>query len=160
MTISINPGSGPVSGTYLSRENARANMHHFIADLRNRGHSAQHEATGDEESHGRWLFVLTVNEHLHLVEIPGLPLSRVRFMAEPDQSAWDYPRLYVDGSSWLWKYALDIVASGPGNELPCPDGGVCGHSCQQVCFRVRSCGPLSGVYPDDQWPSQIREAHQ
>jgi hypothetical protein len=36
----------------------------------------------------------------------------------------------------------------------CPDGGACHHWCADgPCFRVETCGPLSGVFPDDQWPS-------
>lgn len=39
----------------------------------------------------------------------------------------------------------------------CPDGGKCHHACDpDVCFRVASCGPLSGVYPRDTWPKAIR----
>jgi hypothetical protein len=39
--------------------------------------------------------------------------------------------------------------------LGCPDGGVCHHSCSDSCSRVASCGPLSGVYPNDQWPPNL-----
>lgn len=34
----------------------------------------------------------------------------------------------------------------------CPDGGRCHHACRASCFRVRTCGPLSGVFPGDMWP--------
>lgn len=41
----------------------------------------------------------------------------------------------------------------------CPDGGVCHHWCADgPCFRVGSCGPLSGVFPGDQWPTALRAA--
>lgn len=41
----------------------------------------------------------------------------------------------------------------------CPDGGVCHHWCADgPCFRVGSCGPLSGVFPGDQWPAALRAA--
>lgn len=41
--------------------------------------------------------------------------------------------------------------------MQCPDGGTCHHHCgipafHGRCFRVESCGPLSGVYPNDDWP--------
>ena len=42
----------------------------------------------------------------------------------------------------------------------CPDGGTCHHSCTSVCYRVRCCGPLSGTYPGDRWPAEIRVAHR
>ena len=42
---------------------------------------------------------------------------------------------------------------------PCPDGGTCHHGCiEQVdwpCFRVLTCGPLSGVMPGDHWPPEV-----
>lgn len=38
----------------------------------------------------------------------------------------------------------------------CPDGGRCHHTCKEgECFRVRACGPLLGVYPDDRWPDEV-----
>jgi hypothetical protein len=42
----------------------------------------------------------------------------------------------------------------------CPDGGACHHECSYLeCFRVRSCGPLSGVFPQDQWPLEVSLEH-
>ncbi|MET9402659.1 hypothetical protein [Kitasatospora sp. NPDC002965] len=46
--------------------------------------------------------------------MPGLSLDQVRWMNEPDQNIWNYPRLFVDGSSWVWWYALGIC--GPGED--------------------------------------------
>lgn len=60
--------------------------------------------------------------------------------------------------------------------LTCPDGGTCHHDCAGEgdpitamivggthppgsCFRVRTCEPLSDVYPNDQWPPDILTAH-
>lgn len=41
----------------------------------------------------------------------------------------------------------------------CPDGGTCHHSCKMTeCFRVRSCSPLSGVYPSNEWPVRVKRA--
>lgn len=41
----------------------------------------------------------------------------------------------------------------------CPDGGTCHHECPGEsaisCSRVRSCGPLSGVFPGDRWPEDM-----
>lgn len=49
----------------------------------------------------------------------------------------------------------------PGDPLPgrCPDGGKCHHGCTTGCWRVSYCGPLSGVYPGDRWPADVRDAH-
>lgn len=39
----------------------------------------------------------------------------------------------------------------------CPDAGTCHHRCEpDQCFRVHTCGPLSGVFPDDVWPAALR----
>lgn len=48
---------------------------------------------------------------------------------------------------------------GSQAERGCPDGGTCHHACLRQCFRVQSCGPLSGVYPDNEWPEDIRRTH-
>lgn len=37
----------------------------------------------------------------------------------------------------------------------CPDGGKCHHGCARRCFRVLTAGPLSGVFPGDEWPQEI-----
>ena len=42
------------------------------------------------------------------IQMPGLPVDRVRFLDEDGQNIWDFPRLYVDDSSWVWKYALSV----------------------------------------------------
>lgn len=45
-----------------------------------------------------------------------------------------------------------------GGSDACPDGGTCHHACGHACFRVRTSGPLSGVYPGDRWPFEVRAA--
>lgn len=37
----------------------------------------------------------------------------------------------------------------------CPDGGRCHHACTESCYRVAHAGPLSGVFPGDEWPIEI-----
>ena len=47
----------------------------------------------------------------------------------------------------------------PGPQPPCPDGGTCHHACTRRdggCWRVAYAGPLTGVYPDDVWPDDVR----
>ena len=46
------------------------------------------------------------------------------------------------------------------DQKTCPDGGTCHHHCWRMCFRVLTCEPLSGVYPDDQWPAEVAAEHQ
>jgi hypothetical protein len=39
----------------------------------------------------------------------------------------------------------------------CPDGGTCHHGCAPgACFPVKTCAPVSGVYPGDVWPAAER----
>ena len=45
------------------------------------------------------------------------------------------------------------------NKKLCPDGGTCHHDCNDQCWRVGACGPLSGVYPDDDWPADVMDEH-
>jgi hypothetical protein len=40
------------------------------------------------------------------IDMPGIPLEQVRYMKEDGQNIWDFPRLYVDGDSWVWYYAV------------------------------------------------------
>jgi hypothetical protein len=42
--------------------------------------------------------------------------------------------------------------------MKCPDDGYCHHLCEAAekpCFRVRFCAPLSGVFPDNEWPVDV-----
>lgn len=42
----------------------------------------------------------------------------------------------------------------------CPDDGTCHHQCEIGCFRVEKCGPLSNVYPNDEWPDDVKVSHK
>lgn len=101
--ISINPGSGPVaSATY---ENALANMKVLAADAS--GYELT-EVVDSDRGDGRFKFFLCVGDRWHEVEMPGRPLHEVRWM-DSSQNIWGFPRLYVDGSSWVWKFAIDAL---------------------------------------------------
>lgn len=52
----------------------------------------------------------------------------------------------------------DAHKANPG-DLPCPDGGVCLHGCTAECFRVGTCSPLPGVFPNDRWPPVVLSQH-
>ena len=108
MRIVVNPGSGPVEGA--TEEHAQANIRHFLTDCDDGERAdrwrAVRYADGDLEGEGRYSFLLWRNNRCHLVAMPGLPLDQVRYIGEGDQRIGDFPRLYVDGSSWIWKFAL------------------------------------------------------
>ena len=55
-----------------------------------------------------------------------------------------------------------MTSSDPETAAPprtCPDGGTCHHWCAVLrpCFRVLCCGPLSGVFPGNVWPQDVRQ---
>jgi hypothetical protein len=99
--IVINPGSGPVSVS--TRENADKNMQKFLEDTE----SDSFEFTKEEED-GRFTYLLKKGSWTSEIMMPGLALDQVRYIGGPDQNIGDFPRLYVDGSSWVWKYARNV----------------------------------------------------
>lgn len=102
--VFINPGSGPVPNA--TAEHAAANMIAFVRDC------AVPElvvlALPQHRYEGRWPFLLwrCDTTRAHRIDMPGLPLHQVRYLRLPEQNPWDFPRLYVDDSSWLWQFAL------------------------------------------------------
>ena len=105
--IFFNPGTEPVEGATL--ENAEANMKQFISDS-SLADELVFERYGDnEDEDGRFRFYVYWKrcEAMRVsVDMPGWTLERVRYIGEPGQDIWDFPRLYVDGSSWVWEFAI------------------------------------------------------
>lgn len=107
MSIHINPGSGPVPAATV--ENASANAEAFAVDLRSAGIDVTDVTRAEAEDYGdgRFAYRLTTGDERTIeVQMPGLPLEQVRYVNAPDQDIWDFPRLYVDDSSWVWMFAL------------------------------------------------------
>ena len=100
--IVINPGSGKVSNT--TEENAIENIKHFITDCNVKGVRYIRIPELDDND-GRYTFLIWKDNCCFEIQMPGLPLARVRYMNE-GENPFEYPRLYVDGSSWLWCYAI------------------------------------------------------
>jgi hypothetical protein len=101
--VIINPGSGPVPRARFA--SANANMRTFLRDVNLKG--AQAEAVLPKvRDGGRFSFLIFYQKREVSVLMPGLPLARVRWMGS-DQDIWNFPRLYVDGSSWVWKFAVN-----------------------------------------------------
>ena len=102
----INPGTGPVDGA--TQEQAQANMQEFLAALGlGEGVSAEMKGPsigGDDQPDGRWSFIVSLSEHSCEVEIPG-----VTGLSEAAKAARIHPRLYVDGDSWYWDFAIRAV---------------------------------------------------
>ena len=106
MSIFINPGAGNVEQD-LGFEQAYKNMLQFIEDCE--VPLSIVESKHIPEENGRYNFTLELDALSTIkieVDMPSLPLEKVRYMGEETQNIWDFPRLYVDGSSWVWKYAI------------------------------------------------------
>lgn len=107
MNIIVNPGSGPVPEA--TEQHAAGNMAVFADDLRTAGHGVDTFTRHADADYGdgRYAYTLTMDDGRSIeIQMPGLPVDRVRFMSEDGQNIWDFPRLYVDGGSWIWQFAL------------------------------------------------------
>jgi hypothetical protein len=91
---------GPVPDA--TEDNAAKNMSAFWTDMQARGlePGAFTRRSNDDYGDGRYAFDFYLGEDLHQVQMPGLPLERVRYLGG-DQDIRDFPRLYVDDSSWV-----------------------------------------------------------
>ena len=103
--LAINPGAGPVVDSTLAE--AECDIAAFIADLELGVIKATRCPRLDKG--GRFGFTLRLDERTVSVEMPGKPIEQVRYVDSDKQNIWDFPRLYVDGSSWVWKYAVGIA---------------------------------------------------
>ncbi len=110
-TVIINPGTGAVVGA--TGNQAYLNMVAFVADLRLNAEISSGDGGSDD---GRFPFILTRGERSCTVDMPGIDLRKVRFLGEGGQNIWHFPRLYVDGSSWVWVYAIEFARRALTNE--------------------------------------------
>jgi hypothetical protein len=110
MTIAfINPGTGPVEDA--TEALAVEAMRQFVIDT---GAESFARCPEHHDDDGRFAFAVykrlpSGEVRRFEVDIPGLPLDRVRYVDAPGQNIWHFPRLYVDGSSWVWKFAVSCV---------------------------------------------------
>ena len=106
MNIIINPGTGHVPNA--TEQEAITNIKHWLVDCGLKNHKFIREPQLDAD--GRFGFIILEEGWdkgvFHRVEMPGIPLDKVRYMDTPEQNIWDFPRLYVDGSSWVWMFSL------------------------------------------------------
>jgi hypothetical protein len=106
--VCINPGTGPVGGG--DEKQAAANMPQLLTDSGIEGLRFERAADLDRDD-GRFGFMVLdkVGDVEAEVQMPGLPLAKVRYRSQPGESIWDFPRIYVNGSSWVWPYAVSIL---------------------------------------------------
>lgn len=114
MSVIINPGTGPVWGAGTVRQrHADRNMRALCRDA-GCGTDCRVVRDGEVDRDGRYPYKIVRRRRFVSVDMPGLKLERVRILEEDGQNAWDFPRLYIDGSSWLWCFALGFVRMGLG----------------------------------------------
>jgi hypothetical protein len=71
-------------------------------------------------TNGRYIYILTRGEYSCEIEMPGLEINEVREdpLVQSTAGRW---RLYVDGSSWQWEFAIKIVrrelTEGPPKDI-------------------------------------------
>lgn len=105
LRLHVNPGSGPVDEA--SEVYANKNITQLIEDIGLEGLKSRRDSPEDY-GEGRYAYQLIHNQRYVEVQMPGLPLERVRDI-EQDRTEGGFARLYVNGSSWFWKYAVDII---------------------------------------------------
>jgi hypothetical protein len=104
--VIINPGTGPVDGATV--DNAYDNMRALLADAGHPEVKWCRDVDADEEG-GRFAFSVTVQDPetgrdaAVTVDMPGCRLSLLT------GSLLTAPRIYVDGSSWWWEFAVDRI---------------------------------------------------
>lgn len=106
--LSINPGSGPVEA---SEEEATKNIEFLIKDVNLPNVTFVRCPDKDyhkEYNNGRLAYELRLGQRTVEVQMPGVPIDKVRYDKDK-QDAVDFPRLYVDGSSGWWEFAVSSV---------------------------------------------------
>jgi hypothetical protein len=110
--VYVNPGAGPITHGTLAQD-ATTNMHALLADVGLDGATFE---GGEPDVTGRFSFVVSYADRRCEVRMPGTTLEEVRYVRLPGQDIWNFPRLYVDGSSWSWVFAVDEIRDALADE--------------------------------------------
>lgn len=110
--ILVNPGSWAVYGA--TRKDAKKNMEQLLKDAEIDGLKFKKLYHEDYCSDGRLGYLLykkykNGREKSCIIDMPGLPVKMVRYTGEKGQRISMFPRLYVDGSSYVWKFIVEIL---------------------------------------------------
>jgi hypothetical protein len=106
VTFIVGVGTGPVRGGTLL--NGSANMQQLVKDLgvdRVAFRPRKSPACGD----GRFDFIVERAGVKVEVSMPGLPLASVRVIDPEKENVLEFPRLYVEGNSYYWCWAVDVL---------------------------------------------------
>jgi len=116
-SILINPGTGAVLDATF--KNAYLNVHQFCEDVTSKiakeikrqppAKVTHHRHAANDYGEGRYCFRIYYNGRSTEIQMPGWELNEVRFVS--GLNPFDFPRLYVDDSSWLWSFAVKCAVS-------------------------------------------------
>lgn len=91
---------------------ADRNIERFVLEVSEAREGFTHVLTHrmeDEGPGGRFSYVVVWRKHgrlrAHQIDMPGVPLEDVE--VDVRANLIGVPRLYVDGASWYWGYAVD-----------------------------------------------------
>lgn len=107
----VSPGSEPVR--VGRKRDAERNVRALIKDTGLDG--VEYSFDDFHEASGRYAFTLKRGKKVVDCLMPGLPPEKVRYYGRSDQDLLQFPRLYVNGSSWLWQFAIGIVQDALGD---------------------------------------------
>jgi hypothetical protein len=102
MMMLVNPGTSSIREA--DKKLAKLGIAQFVTDLDLGALKVKRDKKGDCD--GWFGFKVKSKRASISVLVPGIPMEQMRRM-ERDDSAWNFRRLYVEGSSWLWNYALE-----------------------------------------------------
>ena len=97
---------------------ARQNVSQLILDAGLELADVEVERHPEDDDDGRYCFLLIATgsdnkEYRCEVDMPGVDLSKVRYTGADDQDIFEFPRVWLNGSSWIWSVAKGIL----GREL-------------------------------------------
>jgi hypothetical protein len=109
VTVIINPGTGPCNGAY--QPCAEENLQKFIEDLglKEPDVTVKPYKKIRPDDRGYFDFTLVRGQRKCEVSMPGIPLAEARW--RDGANPWNFQRLYIDGSSWLWEFAEGFARS-------------------------------------------------
>lgn len=111
--VIINPGTGKVTGG--TSKNAYENVRVFREDLRIKMGVELYDENDirvkrfqkADYGGGRFAFRIYYKGRKVEIQMPGWSLYETKFQEGRDP--FEYPRLYVEDSSWLWPFAVDVA---------------------------------------------------
>lgn len=100
-----NPGTGPVKCS--RRDFADKNIAQLVQDVGLEGITIKKKRKDYDD--GRYAYKLSRKGMEVEVHMPGWPLEDVRYLGGGGQNPFNFPRLYVDDNSYLWKFAISNI---------------------------------------------------